>query len=80
MNKSGRVKNAATSVLLSVLSGYRNWVSPSLGENCRFYPSCSAYAEQAIGTRGPIKGLQLALSRLLKCHPLHPGGYDPVES
>lgn len=57
---------------------YRYAVSPLLGNNCRFHPSCSEYAEQAIGTYGAIKGVALAVRRLSRCHPWHPGGYDPL--
>ncbi len=52
--------------------------SPFLGNNCRFYPSCSHYAEEAIATHGVIKGSYLALRRLGRCHPWHEGGLDPV--
>lgn len=46
--------------------------------SCRFVPTCSAYAYEAVGKYGPLKGSWLALKRILKCHPMHPGGYDPV--
>jgi len=49
-----------------------------LGQNCRFYPSCSAYAEEALSRHGAMKGAGLALLRLAKCHPFHPGGVDQV--
>jgi len=57
---------------------YRKYVSPMKPPSCRFYPTCSAYAIQAIEKYGAFKGSFLALKRILKCHPLHPGGYDPV--
>ena len=57
---------------------YRRWISPALPARCRFYPSCSAYALEAVQTHGAIKGIGLAIWRLLRCHPFHPGGYDPV--
>ncbi|MGE5828417.1 MAG: membrane protein insertion efficiency factor YidD [Micromonosporaceae bacterium] len=57
---------------------YRRWVSPGLPDRCRFYPSCSAYALDAITTHGPARGLRLAIWRLLRCHPFNPGGFDPV--
>ncbi len=66
--------------LLTLLSVYQRWVSPMLGENCRFYPSCSRYAQEAIGKKGALAGLAVFALRILKCHPFHPGGYDPVES
>jgi len=57
---------------------YQRILSPLLPARCRFYPTCSSYAVEAIQKHGPIRGLWLALVRILKCHPLHPGGYDPV--
>ena len=57
---------------------YRLALSPLLGPRCRFYPSCSAYALEAIERHGPLRGLALAIRRLARCHPWHPGGYDPV--
>jgi len=57
---------------------YRLFISPLLGPRCRFAPSCSAYAMQALAVHGPIKGSWLAIRRITRCHPLNPGGYDPV--
>ena len=65
-------------LLLLLLRGYQLGISPLLGQNCRFYPSCSDYAAQAIGLHGPARGSLLAARRLCKCHPWHPGGLDPV--
>jgi putative membrane protein insertion efficiency factor len=62
----------------AVISVYRFWISPWLGPACRFEPTCSQYACQAIDRFGVVKGGGLAVWRLLKCHPFHPGGYDPV--
>lgn len=67
-----------TRLLLAVLTGYRRLISPMLVPRCRFEPSCSAYAVAAIETHGAARGCWLALRRLLRCHPLHRGGYDPV--
>lgn len=64
--------------LLLLLRGYKLGISPFLGQNCRFYPSCSDYAAQAIDLHGPARGSLLAARRLCKCHPWHPGGLDPV--
>ncbi len=57
---------------------YRYGLSPLLGPRCRFYPSCSAYALEAIEQHGALRGGWLSLRRLLRCHPWHPGGYDAV--
>lgn len=72
----GRFRGAR--VLALPIIAYRRWLSPALPARCRFYPSCSAYALQALDRHGAIKGSGLALWRLLRCHPFHPGGYDPV--
>jgi putative membrane protein insertion efficiency factor len=65
-------------VLIFFLRVYRYVVSPFLGNNCRFYPSCSSYAETAIRRYGAWRGSGLALRRLSRCHPWHEGGVDPV--
>jgi putative membrane protein insertion efficiency factor len=65
-------------VLLGALSAYRYALRPLLGANCRFYPSCSEYASEAIARHGALRGVFLALRRIARCHPWHPGGYDPV--
>ncbi|KRO94038.1 MAG: hypothetical protein ABS24_05575 [SAR92 bacterium BACL26 MAG-121220-bin70] len=58
---------------------YQRAISPLLGNNCRFHPTCSCYAEEAFDRFGFIKGSYLTILRILKCHPFHPGGFDPVE-
>ncbi len=68
----------ARSVLLALLAVYRAAISPLLGERCRFYPSCAAYAVEAIRTHGAVKGSALSMWRLLRCNPLTRGGTDPV--
>jgi putative membrane protein insertion efficiency factor len=65
-------------LLLILLRGYKLGVSPFLGQNCRFYPSCSEYAAEAVREHGALKGGALAARRLCKCHPWHAGGIDPV--
>lgn len=62
----------------AIIGFYQKLVSPSLGANCRYRPTCSSYARQAIDRFGVIKGGWLALRRLGRCHPFHAGGYDPV--
>ena len=64
--------------LLLLLRAYKLGISPLLGQNCRFYPSCSDYAAQAIALHGAWKGSIMAGKRLCKCHPWHAGGFDPV--
>ena len=65
-------------LLLALLRGYQYAVRPMLGANCRFYPSCSDYAMEALERHGAFRGSWLAIRRVLKCHPYHPGGFDPV--
>jgi putative membrane protein insertion efficiency factor len=65
-------------LLLALIDGYRLLLSPLLGPSCRFYPTCSAYAAEAIDTHGVLRGTWLALKRISKCHPWHPGGVDLV--
>ncbi|RZI44480.1 membrane protein insertion efficiency factor YidD [Herbaspirillum sp. HC18] len=65
-------------LLLLLLRAYQLGISPFLGQNCRFYPSCSTYATEAIQEHGALRGGLLAAKRLCKCHPWHPGGLDPV--
>ena len=57
---------------------YQRFVSPLLGDRCRFYPSCSEYTAQAITEHGPLRGVYLGVRRLLRCHPWNPGGFDYV--
>jgi hypothetical protein len=72
------MKALLTKLLLVLLRGYQLAISPLLGQSCRFYPTCSNYAMEAIRKHGPLKGVMLAAVRLGKCHPWHPGGNDPV--
>ena len=65
-------------IALTLLGGYRHFVSPLMPPVCRFYPTCSAYAEEAVRLHGWWRGIRLALRRVLRCHPLRPGGFDPV--
>jgi uncharacterized protein len=61
-----------------LLRGYQLVLSPLLGPRCRFYPSCSQYAIEAVHLHGSLRGSLMAVRRLLRCHPWHAGGYDPV--
>ncbi len=65
-------------VLLFLIRCYQKGISPLLGNHCRFYPTCSAYTYEAIKKHGPLRGVFLGIKRILRCHPFHPGGYDPV--
>ncbi len=65
-------------LLIIIIGAYRYLISPVLGSHCRFHPSCSCYAQTAIGEYGAVRGGWMALRRLLRCHPWAPGGYDPV--
>ncbi len=71
---SARIKRT----LIATVKLYQWLISPFLGNNCRFYPSCSAYCIEAMESHGVIKGLYLGIRRLLRCHPYSQGGYDPV--
>lgn len=66
-------------ICLGLIRVYRLCVSPFLGRACRFEPTCSAYAYDAIVKYGALRGIGMACFRLLKCHPFHPGGMDPVK-
>ncbi|NLK61902.1 MAG: membrane protein insertion efficiency factor YidD [Fusobacteria bacterium] len=66
-------------ILINSIKGYQKLISPLLGKNCRFYPTCSSYTIQALEKYGIIKGLFLGLKRILKCHPFNKGGFDPLK-
>ncbi len=66
------------SLVLLLIRGYRYFVSPLFPPRCRFYPTCSQYTLEAVERYGVVRGLWLGLKRILKCHPFHPGGYDPL--
>jgi hypothetical protein len=65
-------------VAISLIKGYRYFLSPFFGQHCRFHPTCSAYAMEAIDRHGVSRGGIMVLRRLGRCHPLHEGGFDPV--
>ena len=68
----------AARVLMGPVVVYRRVISPLIPPRCRFEPSCSTYALQALSTHGAVRGLWLSLRRIARCHPFNPGGYDPV--
>jgi putative membrane protein insertion efficiency factor len=72
------MRSALSWLLLFALRVYRSTLSPLMGGQCRYIPSCSCYAEEAIESRGPWRGSALAVWRLLRCHPFSAGGLDPV--
>lgn len=72
------MRRALTAFLSGLIRVYQVAISPLLGPRCRYWPSCSEYARDALRIHGPLRGLYLAGRRLLRCHPFHPGGVDPV--
>ncbi|THF59381.1 membrane protein insertion efficiency factor YidD [Pseudothauera rhizosphaerae] len=70
--------NPVRTLLRGLIRAYQLFISPLLGPRCRFYPTCSHYALEALDTHGVLKGSWLALRRILRCHPWNPGGFDPV--
>ncbi|QKE75188.1 membrane protein insertion efficiency factor YidD [Arthrobacter citreus] len=65
-------------ILIGIIRFYQKWISPATPPSCRFYPTCSHYGLEALQTHGALKGSYLTTKRILKCHPFHPGGFDPV--
>jgi putative membrane protein insertion efficiency factor len=65
-------------ILVVLIQFYRNCISPFTPATCRFYPTCSSYGLEAVQKHGALKGGWLTLKRIVKCHPFHPGGFDPV--
>lgn len=79
-----RIKNSKESfkmkrLAIYIIRLYQRFISPIFPSCCRFYPTCSEYAIQALEKHGLLKGIYLAIRRVLKCHPFHPGGYDPLK-
>jgi uncharacterized protein len=72
------MRRIITLFLMSGVRVYRAVISPLFPPTCRYWPTCSAYALEALERHGPIKGLALSAKRILRCHPYHPGGFDPV--
>lgn len=68
----------ATRPLIALIRAYQRFVSPALPPSCRYYPTCSTYAIESLERHGLLKGSWFAARRVLRCHPFHPGGYDPV--
>ena len=76
--KNGAGQNLFSAAICNAIRGYQKFVSPFLGSQCRFSPSCSEYAREAIERFGIFQGTLKFFLRLLHCHPFHPGGHDPV--
>lgn len=73
-----RIARLASLPLVALIRCYQYMISPLLGRRCRYFPTCSEYAVEALQRYGPVKGLWLGIRRILRCHPWHPGGYDPL--
>lgn len=73
-----KINDLAVGATALVIEAYQALLSPVLPRNCRFYPTCSAYILEALRVHGFARGLALGSWRLVRCHPFHPGGYDPV--
>ncbi|MBN1495792.1 MAG: membrane protein insertion efficiency factor YidD [Spirochaetes bacterium] len=73
-----KIGTICSSLIILIIHCYRHLVSPILPRSCRFYPSCSAYAIDALKMHGPVKGVYLAARRIVRCHPFNEGGFDPV--
>ena len=73
-----RLREVPRRVIMLPIRGYQKFISPALPPSCRFSPSCSQYALEAVSKYGALKGMWLGARRLVRCHPFNPGGYDPV--
>jgi putative membrane protein insertion efficiency factor len=77
--KTGKSMKWLNRVFIFLLKGYKKYISPVMGKNCRFYPTCSQYAVQAFSKYSFLKAFLKSFWRVLRCNPFHPGGYDPVD-
>lgn len=73
-----KTHSLGTKILIKLIRGYQLFISPMIGPRCRFVPTCSCYGIEALKVHGLLKGSWLTVKRVLKCHPLNEGGYDPV--
>ncbi len=72
------MKRLLTTILIALIRAYKAVISPVLPPSCRYYPTCSTYAMEAIQKYGPVRGVWMGAKRISRCHPWHEGGYDPV--
>lgn len=72
------IQSLLTTPFLWTIRGYQKFISPLFAPSCRFYPSCSEYSYQSLKKYGIFKGILLSIKRIIKCHPGHPGGFDPI--
>lgn len=77
--KANNVNRGLTKSFIFFIRAYQKYISPLKGPTCRFYPTCSQYSIEALKKYGVVKGSYLSIRRILKCHPFHPGGYDPLK-
>jgi putative membrane protein insertion efficiency factor len=75
-----RPRELPSQILLGAIRAYQLTLSPFIGRQCRFHPTCSNYAAEAIATHGALRGVLMSARRISRCHPFHPGGFDPVPS
>lgn len=80
MQLSSAISSILAWPLLLIVRAYQVFISPLLGQNCRFHPTCSCYAHKALKQHGALKGSWLSIKRIVKCNPMHPGGIDEVPS
>ncbi len=73
------IKRFMNRMIIGMIKLYQTVISPALPGSCRFYPTCSQYTVEALERYGVLKGLSMGIKRILRCHPFHPGGYDPVK-
>ncbi len=78
INQYNKVSIIFSNLIILIINVYRIIISPILPKSCRYYPSCSAYAIDAVKKHGPVKGSYLSTRRILRCHPFQEGGFDPV--
>ena len=76
---AGFVRGLLKKIIILLIRGYQIFIAPIMPGKCRFYPTCSTYFVQAVEKYGPFKGSLLGIKRILKCHPFHEGGYDPLK-